>query len=108
MATENERNGKLELSSIAADWDYKASRPTDWPIIPRLLSITFVPGAAADRIVVKEEDDAGPTVFDVTCENTYDQRVKYFHGGRVIPFIDFGDCTFSAGHKVTIQLWREP
>ena len=106
MATENERNGKLDLSSIAADWSYKASKPSSWPAEPELCSIMFVPGAASDKLVVKEEDEDGPVIFEVTCENVNDTRIKYWHGTRAIPFIDFGDCTLSANHRVTIELWR--
>jgi len=108
MATENERDGTLEITSIAADWDYKSSKPTGWPEFPRLVSIQFNPGAGADKLTVKEEDDIGPMIFYSECESVKDQRVKYFHGVRKIPYIDYSDCTLSSGHSVIIELWREP
>jgi len=107
MATETASHGTLTITSIAADWDYKTSKPSSWPDVPRIASIQFTPGAADDKITVKEQGDTGPTVFYVICENAYDQRIKYFHGTRIIPFIDFGDCTLSTGHSVTIELWRD-
>lgn len=107
MATENERHGTLEITGIAADWDYKTSKPINWPDIPRLNSIQFNPGAASDCLVVKEKDEDGPKIFYALCENTNDQRVKYYHGNRKIPFIDHGDCTFTGTYSVIIELWRE-
>jgi hypothetical protein len=67
MATENELNGIVEISAIAADWDYKASKPASWPNSPRLVSIKFVPGAADDKLVIKEQSDGGPTIFYAPC-----------------------------------------
>lgn len=107
MATELELNGVLEITSIAADWDYRASKPSNWPDHPRIASIQFDPGAADDVLLIKEQSDGGPQRFFSRCENTYDQRIKYFHGARVMPYIDFSECTLSANHKVTIELWRE-
>jgi hypothetical protein len=107
MATTLERNGILEITSIAADWDYKASRPTNWPEKPRLTSIKFNPGAADDKLTIKEQNDGGPECFFCLCQNTYDQRIEYYHGQRIIPYIDFSACTLSAGHSVIIKIWRD-
>jgi hypothetical protein len=107
MATEVELGGKLELTAIAADWDYRASKPASWPIYPSLLSISFHPGAADDKLVVKHQSDGGPTIMNVTCENAYDDRIEYFHGTKARPYIDFSASVFSAGHKVIMQLWRK-
>lgn len=107
MATELEKNGCLEITSIAADWDYRASKPSGWPNKPRLLSIQFDPGATDDKLLVREQDDGGATRFYAICQNGYDQKIKYFHGVRVMPYIDFSGSTLSAGHRVTIELWRE-
>jgi hypothetical protein len=107
MADILERGGCLEITNIAADWDYKSGKPDDWPDTPRLTSIEFDPGAADDVLMVKAQDDGGPQRFFAKCENTYDQRCKYYHGQRFIPYVDFSDCVLSGGHKVVIELWRE-
>ena len=107
MATALERDGCLEITGIAADWDYNSNRPPGWPVKPRIMSIEFDPGAADDVLLIKERDAGGPQRFYAMCENTYDQRCKYFHGCRVVPFNDFSECALSAGHKVTIELWRD-
>ena len=106
MATQNERGGCLEITAIAADWDYKASKPAHWPDNPRLASIEYHPGGA-DVIVIKQADDAGPLRFRGECKDVNDSRIKYFHGSRVIPYVDEVDCTLNAGHKLIIELWRE-
>ena len=107
MSTELEKNGILEVSGIAANWDYKASKPTGWPAKPRLVSIKFVPGAANDKLVVREQEAGGPRIVSWLCENTYDQRVEYYHGTIQIPFVLFSECTLSSGHLMIIKLWRE-
>lgn len=108
-ATELETDGCLILTAIDADWDYKASKPGNWPDIPRLNSIEFHPGAASDRMIIKQVGDDGATRFDSgEVESAGDSRIKYFHGVRVVPYVDYGDCTLSEGHKVIIELWREP
>ena len=109
MATANETDGCLELTSIAADWDYTVSKPAQWPPLPRLNSIEFHPGAASDRLIVKQKGNTGATRFDSgVVESAGDSRIKYFHGTRVVPYIDDAVSTLSAGHKVIIELWRDP
>jgi len=108
MATELEADGCLELTSIAADWDYTVSKPATWPALPRLNSIEFHPGAASDRLIVKQRRNTGPARFDSgVVESAGDSRIKYFHGTRVVPYIDDTASTLSANHKVVIELWRE-
>jgi hypothetical protein len=107
MADLLELNGCLEITNIAADWDYNLSRPSNWPQHPRITSIQFDPGAADDALVINEQKAGGPQRFFAKCQDTYDQRCKYYHGARMHPYIDFGSSTLSGGHKVTIELWRE-
>jgi len=108
-ATQLETDGCLILTAIDADWDYKASKPGTWPPLPRLNSIEFHPGAASDRMIIKQGSDADATRFDSgAVESAGDSRIKYFNGARVLPYIDYGDCVLSAGHKVIIELWRDP
>jgi len=108
VATEKERDGCLEISSISADWDYAVSKPTSWPDNPRLSSIEFHPGAASDRVVIRQRDDNGPVRFDSgATDNVGDARIKYFHGLRVVPYIVYSESTLSTNHYIVIELWRE-
>jgi hypothetical protein len=106
MATEIELNGVLEITSISADWDYKASKPAKWPDRPQIASIQFTPSAADDKLMIREQSAGGPERFYSICENVYDARCKYYFGARIIPYIVFSESTLGAGHKVTIELWR--
>ena len=107
-ATELETDGCLILTAIDGDWSYRVSKPNTWPDVPRISSIEFHPGAASDRMIIKQGGPNGATRFDSgIAQNAGDSRIKYFHGTRVTPFVDFGDCTLSEGHKVIIELWRE-
>ena len=102
-----EKDGILEITGINADWDYKASKPANWADNPRLSSITFVPGAASDKLVVRQKEAGGPRRMEVSCADANDQRIKYFHGQHVMPYIDEGNSTLSADHVVIIELWRD-
>jgi hypothetical protein len=106
VATQVELNGVLEITSISADWDYKASKPAGWPNRPQIASVQFNPGAADDELMIREQESGGPERFFSKCENAYDQRCKYYFGNRIIPYIVFSESTLSAGHKVVIELWR--
>uniref|UniRef100_A0A6M3IPF9 Uncharacterized protein n=1 Tax=viral metagenome TaxID=1070528 RepID=A0A6M3IPF9_9ZZZZ len=108
MATQSESRGGLLIEGIAADWSFIVSKPPFWSDLPRIASIQFDPGAAADKLVVKDGSDTGA----VRCsfgpvDGAGDQRIKYFFGARFSPYIDFSDCTLSAGHRVIIELWSE-
>ena len=103
MATEVKEGLSVEVNTIVADWDWGVSGST-LDKNPKLAAITFVPGAADDVLVVKDGSDAGPVIMMATCLTT-DEKVQYFHGARKRPYVDFGDCTFTAGHKVLIDLW---
>ncbi|MCW7076379.1 MAG: hypothetical protein OCU18_03695 [Candidatus Syntrophoarchaeum sp.] len=103
MATELEARGTIEVNSIAADWDWAAVM-TSHPEAVRLASITFIPGAANDKLVVKEDSDAGPVIFRALCTDT-DEKIKYFYGAKRSVYVDFSECVLSAGHKMIIDLW---
>ncbi len=108
MATEVVKDGTLEITAIAADWDYRAWdwKANGWPAYPRLASIEYHPGGA-DTFVVKHRDDGGPTRFFGRCQSSNDSRIKYLHGSRLMPYLDFSECTLNAGHKLIFELWRE-
>ncbi len=107
MATTLEREGCLEISNIAADWSYVDNRPAHWPVNPRLASIEFHPGGS-DVMAITQGNDQGALRFYANCQDAYDSRIKYFHGSRCRPFIDFSECSLTAAHKVIIELWRAP
>lgn len=103
MATETNKDGQLTITEIAADWDFFVSKPSHWPNKPELISLIFIPGAANDKLVVKEGSAAGPIQYEMLCASTDDARVYYYFGERSHIYIDFSDCTLSANHKVTIR-----
>lgn len=102
----------IEIEGIDADWYLSKAVENglgdfgDSGI--RVRSITFVPGAASDALVVKNSKDGdGSDATEVyfKCAAVTDQRVKYYgdKGKTMWPFIDFNECTFSSGHKVLIE-----
>lgn len=67
-------------------------------------SIQFNPAAADDQMIVEQGTTSGAILMDVTCEDAYDQRVKYFWNQRLLPVIDFSDGTYTAGSSIIIIL----
>lgn len=70
-----------------------------------LESIQFVPGAAADKLVIKEGSAAGAVIFNCTAPAALDgsMYIKNFGGTFHRPVIDFSDCVLSAGHMVLVE-----
>ena len=98
-ATETRLHDTIMLTAIDADWtasDYY-----------NVYSITFIPGAANDVMVVKEATDAGVIIFYALSADA-DHRTIYYNGARFKPMVDFSDCTLNAGHEVIINLMPRP
>lgn len=122
MATTTITEGTIEIESIAADWDmlvsggltnYKSAANiaagkrgdnTDWSDGPRTNYIQFNPGAADDKLVIKQRTAAGAVIFEASSTDANDQQRAYYYGKRQLPYIDYSECTLSAGHKVIIGL----
>jgi len=81
----------------AMDSDYDATE--DIPIV----SIKLFPGAANDILIVKNGSDTGPTICKLESTDG-EPRVEYFFGSYWQPYIDFSECTLSAGHSVVIGI----
>lgn len=82
--------------TTAIDTDYNAG-------IGQLYSITFIPGGASDRLVVKDGGAAGPQIMNVTVTATSDEQIVYFYGKSATPFIDVSACTLTAGARVLLH-----
>ena len=67
--------------------------------------IQWVPGTADDVLIVRNgKDSSDPAVYYNWARSRNVDLPRYFYGARVQFFIDYSECTFSAGHKVIIQL----
>lgn len=94
------------IEDIDSDWTWSDSINNALSGI-RVLSIQFNGGAADDQCVIMTDGAAtGAVIFDVTVEDTYDQRLKWFNGVRHKPFLDYSAGTFTAGSKVIIEFER--
>jgi hypothetical protein len=97
----------VHLASVDADFDWGDDvTPDDGTSIdknPPLNSITFVPGANNDKLIVRDASITGPIIFHALCLNT-DEKIQYYYGSRKRPVIDFSECTFSAGHYVIFDI----
>lgn len=108
MTTSLYQDGTIEITDLTSDWDYGTDKPASWPDYPRISSIEFHPGAANDLCIVRNHKEAGVRRFSSNyADSQSDSRIKYFHGARIDPFIDYSECVVSSGHVLIIELWRE-
>jgi len=104
--TVNRTDKVVELSSIDSDWTwtsiYGASDHGQY-----LMSIIFKPGAADDKLSIKEASATGPEIFpSIKCLDEYDVKVKYYYGAKYRPYLDYSDSTISAGGEVIIEFGK--
>ena len=105
MANTTTENGRvIEITGLDADW--QGSVDTSMSRM-KIESIQFNPSAADDVMIIHDGGLNNASLMDVTCQNVYDQRVKYFHPPVwADPVIDISDCTLgtAANAKVIITI----
>ena len=105
MATFVRSANFFEVSAIAADvnaWEIFRHKT---PAIMKVKRIEFIAGANANIMVIKQTNGSGPEITRLGCPDASQPDRCYFEGGQYMePFIDFGDCTLAAGHKVIFEL----
>ena len=105
MASFKRSGNFFEITGITADVDSKEIFQDSDLNVKKVKRIEFIVGNANDILVVKEANDAGPEITRLGSTSTIESDRTYFEGGQYMkPFIDFGDCTLNAGHKVIIEL----
>jgi hypothetical protein len=95
----------VQISSIDSDWDYSDTFASASDGI-YVQSIQFNPAATDDELVIKDASDTGAVIMSVKCADAYDQKIKYFYGAQIKPYLDFDQGTFTAGSSVIIHLGR--
>jgi len=72
----------------------------------KVRSIQFSPSAGSDALVVHDGGIDATEVFNVSCQNANDQKVRYYWGQWMRPVIDVTDCTFGtpASCKILIEI----
>lgn len=96
----------IELTDIDSDWnwyDTLSAFVTSKVGIP-IHSIQFKPKATGDHCVIKNGSGTAATLFDKEAADQYDDKVVYFHGEELKPFLDVGDGSYNAAAKVIITL----
>jgi hypothetical protein len=93
----------VEISSI--DSDFTASDLwSDNDGLVYVDSIQYNPGAASDKCVIVDNQDEKPVIFEVTCADANDNRVKYYPRQQRKPEMTFANGTYSAGSSILITL----
>jgi len=101
----------VHITDLDDDWAWNEAT-NGWPEAPslRVHSIQFIPSAANDQCVIRDgHATTGPIIFDVTCADVTDSRVKYFNGMSLRPIYDdsAGTINTDANASIIIMLNRE-
>jgi hypothetical protein len=88
----------INISSIDSDWNDTEGRKVQY--------IIFHPGASDDILVIEQASATGPEIVRMKSSDG-EPRVAYLGGTKVDMFLDFSDCTLTAGAKVIILLWEK-
>ena len=107
MATIVRSGNFFEITGIAAD--LKSSeifRDSGAHVDKKIKRMEFVAGAKNDVCVVKFKDASGATITTLASNDVeLTDRVYFNEGGQyMLPFVDFSEGVFSAGHKLLIEL----
>lgn len=85
------------ISSIDSDYDFGDYKP--------LQAIRFNP-AGADTCIVRNGGASGAEVFNANTAAATDDRVQYYNGQLISPFLDYSACSLTSGAKVTLVFSR--
>lgn len=95
-------SGKIISLTIDSDWTWTDSFAR-MPDGIEVAEVIFTPGAADDKLVMLDQDANGGELFPpVLPWDVYAERQSYPCGTWLKPFIDFSECTLSAGHNILI------
>lgn len=97
-ATENINGTTIELTVIDADWIMDGKE--------KIQSIIFVSGEASANVISLRDGpvDTAPHFLEITSD-TEVEKVWYGDGISKQVYVDFDECTLTAGHKLIINLW---
>lgn len=110
MANTVDRDGPvITLSAMDSDWNWLDTLTgSSFTSGINLASIQFKPGAADDELIIRNGAIDGAPMIAWKCADEYDYKVFYCHGVKYKPFIDYSECTLSAGHQIIITQWSKP
>jgi len=93
------------VEAIDADWTWTDdfSQDTFAKGMP-LWAVIFQPGASGDVLSLKNGSAAANEIFPDNVLIDTAPQVQYYGGNIMKPFIDFSECTLSAGHRIIVIL----
>jgi hypothetical protein len=92
----------MTVTLITQDWAFVTAQKQFAITGVPLKALVLIPGSgAADVFVIKDTSDAGAILYKGTVNAG---TVVVYPGSYCKPYIDFSECTFTAGHSVTF-IW---
>jgi len=92
----------IEISDIDEDVLWSVVEPDSNGIYVNF--IQWVPGAADDVLIARNGNQAdSPVVYYNKAASVTSDLPRYFYGALVQLFVDYSECTLSAGGRLIIQ-----
>lgn len=96
-------NGRsVTISTLSADWTYSSHLTAGHMLIKEII---FIPGAAGEYVVIKNETDAGQIICQLySLDGSYQKDVLSSGVKEFNPMIDISACSVASGTaKVIIR-----
>jgi len=96
-------NGRsVTISTLSEDWTYSSHLTSGRMLVKEVL---FIPGAAGERVILKNETDAGQEIFNLYSLDGSVQKDVLSSGVKEYnPMIDVSACSVASGTaKVIIR-----
>ena len=89
----------VTIGYVDRDWDITEQYPKFRTSPVNLKGIILIPGSGApDTFSIKDGSDSGPYLYYGALSAA---SVLVYPGTQCRPYIDFSECSLSAGHKIT-------
>ena len=85
----------VTISTLSEDWTYSSHLTSGRMLIKEVI---FCPGAAGEKLVIKNETDAGQVIIQLYSVDGSYQKDPLNSGAKLYnPMIDVSDCSVASG-----------
>ncbi len=97
---------QIMITGLDADWNIDTDMP-GYDAGLKIISIVFVPSATGDIMVIRNSKAGTATdaeMFRVKVTGDTDQRIEYYYGNVLFPFIDISECTLGTAANARVLI----
>jgi len=95
----------VTITAIDSTWHYRTSYlDAKYADGIKVEYIIFSPGATDDICLIRDDASDGAILFRAKCADVYDQRIIYFAGQLIKPYLDVTEGAPNASAILTIKI----